>query len=220
MDSTGPDYTPLHPKGIRAKVLLTSVFGPYAEDNEFGSRTIHPMELYHNQVTLEQGISASGTLLDFPTVGTFEKELTRLRRYKNHPEALVWARFVHEARSDGAIPEQRAIRPSRKRCTSAHNLQRCAVGRCEIEVEFGMLTRLLRMILGPVLVWTSRREDRRLANGITYEPQIVERHNWVEEAKTGEQSKAVVMPKGGFAPSMGEYCCERGFTGRTGTRRN
>src|ERR1017187_10348534 len=36
-----------HPKGARARVLLSSVFGPYAQDDEFGSRSINPMELYH-----------------------------------------------------------------------------------------------------------------------------------------------------------------------------
>jgi len=50
----GPDCTPLHPKGIQARVLFASVFGPYAQDDEFGSRAINPMELYHNQVTREQ----------------------------------------------------------------------------------------------------------------------------------------------------------------------
>ena len=40
-----------HPKGVRARILLSSVFGPYAQDDEFGSRKINPMELYHNQVT-------------------------------------------------------------------------------------------------------------------------------------------------------------------------
>ena len=44
-----------HPLGSKARVLLTSVFGPYAQDDEFGSRAINPMELYHNQVTREQG---------------------------------------------------------------------------------------------------------------------------------------------------------------------
>ena len=44
-----------HPKGIRARILLSSVFGPYAQDDEFGSRAINPMELYHNQVTRAQG---------------------------------------------------------------------------------------------------------------------------------------------------------------------
>ena len=46
---------PRHPLGSDAKVLLSSVFGPYAQDDEFGSRLSNPMELYHNQVTREQG---------------------------------------------------------------------------------------------------------------------------------------------------------------------
>ncbi len=89
------DSVPLHPKGTRACVLLSSVFGPYARDDEFGSRSINPMELYHNQVTRAQGsfslrmfhrswglmmiqrnISAPSTLLDFPTLERFERELT------------------------------------------------------------------------------------------------------------------------------------------------
>ncbi len=85
-----------HPKGSRARVLLTSVFGPYAQDDPFGSRSINPMELYHNQVTRAQGrysirmfhrswgimmiqenISAPCTVLDFPRLEDFERELTR-----------------------------------------------------------------------------------------------------------------------------------------------
>lgn len=83
-----------HPKSSNARVLLTSVFGPYAQDDEFGSRKINPMELYHNQVTREQGpfslrmfhrswgilmiqqnISAPTTVLDFPTRDSFAAEL-------------------------------------------------------------------------------------------------------------------------------------------------
>jgi hypothetical protein len=75
-------------------VLLTSAFGPYAQDDEFGSRSINPMELYHNQVTRAQGafslrmfqrswgimmiqaiISAPCALLDFPTRQAFVREL-------------------------------------------------------------------------------------------------------------------------------------------------
>lgn len=86
----------IHPKGTRATVLLTSVFGPYARDDEYGSRAINPMELYHNQVTRAQGpfslrmhhrswglmlihenISAPRTLLDFPTRERFVEEITR-----------------------------------------------------------------------------------------------------------------------------------------------
>jgi radical SAM superfamily enzyme YgiQ (UPF0313 family) len=87
-----------HPKGVNARVLFTSVFGPYAQDDEFGSRRINPMELYHNQVTRAQGsfslrmfhrswgimliqenISAPSTLLDFPTREAFAEELTKNR---------------------------------------------------------------------------------------------------------------------------------------------
>ena len=83
-----------HPKGTRARVLLASVFGPYAQDDEFGSRSINPMELYHNQVTraqgafslrmfhrswgimmIQQNISAPCSVLDFPTREAFAREL-------------------------------------------------------------------------------------------------------------------------------------------------
>ncbi|HEY7618011.1 MAG TPA: cobalamin-dependent protein, partial [Terriglobales bacterium] len=85
-----------HPKGKHARVLLSSVFGPYAQDDAFGSRSINPMELYHNQVTRAQGsfslrmfhrswgimliqanISAPCTVLDFPTRRAFAHELTK-----------------------------------------------------------------------------------------------------------------------------------------------
>src|SRR5437764_2448490 len=83
-----------HPKGSSARVLLSSVFGPYAQDDEFGSRSINPMELYENQVTRAQGafslrmfhrswgilmiqenISAPCTVLDFPTREAFAREI-------------------------------------------------------------------------------------------------------------------------------------------------
>jgi radical SAM superfamily enzyme YgiQ (UPF0313 family) len=85
----------VHPLGAKANILLTSVFGPYAQDDEYGSRTINPMELYHNQVTREQGpfslrmfhrsfglimikenIEAPCTLLEFPDLNRFIEEIT------------------------------------------------------------------------------------------------------------------------------------------------
>ncbi len=101
-----PSRTPAlgacHPKGSKARVLLASVFGPYAQNDEFGSRAINPMELYHNQVTREQGpfslrmfhrswgimmiqenIQAPCAVLDFPTRERFIEEL------KAHPYDVV-----------------------------------------------------------------------------------------------------------------------------------
>ena len=78
---------------------MTSVFGPYAQDDVYGSRLINPMELYHNQVTRVQGgfslrtfnrswglmliqvnIDAPCTLLDFPSEERFLEEL-KTRQY-------------------------------------------------------------------------------------------------------------------------------------------
>jgi len=84
----------VHPLGTRAKILLSSVFGPYAQNDEYGSRQINPMELYHNQATRVQGafslrmfhrsfglmmiqanIDAPCTLLDFPSMDRFVHEI-------------------------------------------------------------------------------------------------------------------------------------------------
>ncbi len=90
---------PVHPLGTRARVLLSSVYGPYARDDEDGSRAINPMELYHNQVTRTQGafslrmfhrsfglmllqanMDAPCTLIDFPTLESFTAQL-KAERY-------------------------------------------------------------------------------------------------------------------------------------------
>lgn len=82
-----------------ARILFSSVFGPYALDDEYGSRAINPMELYHNQVTrmqspfslrmfhrswglmlIQANISVPSALLDFPTLDRFVEEL-RDKRY-------------------------------------------------------------------------------------------------------------------------------------------
>lgn len=82
--------------GKRKRILLSSVFGPYARDDEYGSRAVNPMELYQNQVTRMQGgfslrmfhrsfglmmiqanIEAPCTLLDFPSRERFIHEIQR-----------------------------------------------------------------------------------------------------------------------------------------------
>lgn len=85
---------PAHKLGSRARVLLSSVFGPYAQDDDYGSRSINPMELYQNQVTRIQGVfslrmfhrsfgllmiqanlDAPCMLLDFPDLDRFVAEI-------------------------------------------------------------------------------------------------------------------------------------------------
>ena len=80
--------------GEDTKILLTGVFGPFAREDEYGSRKDNPMELFHNQVTRVQGpfslrifhrtfglamieanIEAACTLLEFPTLERFIAEI-------------------------------------------------------------------------------------------------------------------------------------------------
>jgi len=111
-------------------VLLTSVFGPFAQNDEYGSRTINPMELYHNQVTRLQGafslrmfhrswgikliqenLDAPTTLLDFPSRERFVQELTG-QRYDvvgissiipNVGKVIAMCRLIREHQPDARI---------------------------------------------------------------------------------------------------------------------
>jgi radical SAM superfamily enzyme YgiQ (UPF0313 family) len=85
-----------HQPSLQKKILLTSIFGPYARNDKYGSRLINPMELYHNQVTKVQGpfslrmfhrscglkmiqanIQSPCTVLDYPDLDRFVKELVK-----------------------------------------------------------------------------------------------------------------------------------------------
>ncbi|MBN1848951.1 MAG: radical SAM protein [Deltaproteobacteria bacterium] len=103
------------------KLLLTSVFGPYGVDDEYGEKE-NKMELFHNQVTREQGIfsyrfnhGSQGlyflaenidmptAILDFPTFKRFKQELKKGYDYvgisfiiPNFKKAKAMARAVRK----------------------------------------------------------------------------------------------------------------------------
>ena len=110
------------------KLLLTSVFGPYATDDEYGVKE-NKMELFHNQVTREQGIFSyrfnhgsqglyflaenvdmPATVLDFPTLKRFKKELEKGYDYigisfiiPNFKKAKEMARCIRELSPESKI---------------------------------------------------------------------------------------------------------------------
>lgn len=117
------------------KLLLTSVFGPYGVDDEYGEKE-NKMELFHNQVTREQGIfsyrfnhGSQGlyflaenidmptAVLDFPDFKRFKKELKKGYDYvgisfiiPNFKKAKAMARAV------------RAISPQTKIILGGHGV--------------------------------------------------------------------------------------------------
>jgi hypothetical protein len=106
------------------------------------------------------------------------------RRYKDDADPRVRARFARESRSlrDGYAAAlwamEKHLRPTNAVVSGKIRELRKEVGR-----EFGLLSRLVTLALGPVMLWSTRREERRLARGRTYEPRtIMERRNWTSPA--------------------------------------
>jgi hypothetical protein len=122
---------------------------------------------------------------------------TGYMRYKNHPDPRIRERYKRECRTlrhawlgflwameyrlKGSNPEVASkIRTLRK----------------QMEAEFGLIARATGKILGPILWWTSRREEKRLAAGHCYEPAtIIDRRNWVNETAPPAVAPAVFSPR-------------------------
>jgi hypothetical protein len=102
------------------------------------------------------------------------------RRYKNDPDPRVRARFQWEARSlsDGYAAALWAME-KHLRGTNAAVSEKIRTLRREVGREFGLFSSVVSRVIGPVLLWSARREEKRLAAGGTYEPEtIIERRNW------------------------------------------
>ncbi|MDY6824906.1 MAG: radical SAM protein [Thermodesulfobacteriota bacterium] len=110
------------------KFLFTSVFGPYGVDDEYG-RKENIMELFHNQVTREQGvfsfrlnhqsaglhlmaenITPPAVVLDFPTLNQFRAEVAKGYDYigisfivPNFVKARKMAQIIRETSPDTKI---------------------------------------------------------------------------------------------------------------------
>ena len=103
------------------------------------------------------------------------------RRYKNHPDPRVRKRFMRQVNKlSGAynaalwVMERDFKKVNRSVSNQIHALRR------EVEEEFPVVARFIAASLGPILLWSTRREEKRLASGQTYEPPtFLERRNWV-----------------------------------------
>ena len=78
------------------------------------------------------------------------------------------------------------------RTTNAEISRRVRDLRREIGREFGPFTRLVGNLLGPFILRAHRREERRLAAGVTYEPPtFLERRNWESAAPSGAVARTI-----------------------------
>jgi len=102
------------------------------------------------------------------------------RRYRDYPDARVRERFTREsAKLRTAYNAALWAMEKHLRKVNRNVSEEIAALRREVEKEFGNVARVASRAGGPVLLWTSRREERRLAAGRTYEPPtFLERSNW------------------------------------------
>src|SRR5579863_4508869 len=99
------------------------------------------------------------------------------QRYKDYPDPRVRERFARErkklstAYSAALWVMEREFRTINQSVSEQiHSL------RVQVEKEFPVMARLTANLVGPVLLWSARREERRLASGHTCEPPtIIER---------------------------------------------
>jgi radical SAM superfamily enzyme YgiQ (UPF0313 family) len=102
------------------------------------------------------------------------------KRYRDHADARIRRRFEEEARSMKFAYSSALWAMERKLLeTNAAIGQRISALREDVHRAMGPLAALSAELLGPVLLWTARREERRAAAGVTYEPPMfLERANW------------------------------------------
>jgi radical SAM superfamily enzyme YgiQ (UPF0313 family) len=103
-------------------------------------------------------------------------------RYKDWPDARVRERFAQEMhRLSGIYSSALWAMEHQFRKVDGKVSDQIRSVREEFKRESGIVSKMMPAVLGPVLLWTTRREEKRLARGKTYEPPtILERRNWVE----------------------------------------
>ena len=110
------------------------------------------------------------------------------RRYKDHPDARVRERFARES-AKLSTTYSAALWAMEKhfRKVNRAGSEEIRALRHQVEKEFGTITRIASHLGGPVLWWTTWREERRLAAGRTYEPPtFLERNNWASPLEASE----------------------------------
>jgi hypothetical protein len=101
------------------------------------------------------------------------------KRYRDYPDPRV--RECFEREMSKRLGYNAALWAMERQCREWNETVSAQIKglRGEVEKECGFAAKLNARALGPLLLWTSRCEERRLAKGKTYEPPTyLERANW------------------------------------------
>ena len=99
------------------------------------------------------------------------------KRYKNHPNPRVRRRFAWEAR--GLSTDFSAVVAAARLYYRGNPALRAKADALlkDLQSEFGLKSRFYAVLGGRYVYWKMRREEKRLANGWTYEPRTFYERN-------------------------------------------
>ena len=108
------------------------------------------------------------------------------KRYKNHPDLRVRRRVVWESRE--LATTYAAVIGGCRRYYRKNPAMRAKMSQIlhDLYREFGWKSRLAAAFGGPYVLWKTRQEEKRLAQGWTYEPPTFYERNEFVEAPVGK----------------------------------
>ena len=194
-------YTPIPGTPLYAEHLEK---GTLRDSGEYEEADIHGQLVFrHHHPHIKDGQESAFILnafqKDFATNGPSVLRIGRTilqgwRRYKNHPDTAIRDRFTWEARE--LVVTYPAILWASCKWYRRSDPPLCAKLTAlieEIKQEIGLKARLAAPLAGRVVLSKLRKEDRRLKDGLTYEPPTFYEMN--------EQMAELLRP-GKFAPAL------------------
>jgi radical SAM superfamily enzyme YgiQ (UPF0313 family) len=180
-------YTPVPGTPLHAEL---SAQGRMKDESEYHVGDIHGQLILnyrhpHIHDGLEGEMMVRAFRRDFEVNGPSIARIVRTslagwKRYKNHPDPRIRRRFARESAGLGTTFS--AVLWAMKRYYRGDPAMRAKMSRIlrDLYREFGWKSRAAAAVGGPYVLWKTRQEERRLAQGWTYEPPtFYERNDFV-----------------------------------------
>jgi hypothetical protein len=170
-------YTPIPGTPLHAELTAQ---GRMKDERELHVSDIHGQSIFnyrhpHIRDGQETEMIAQAFQRDFDVNGPSVARIVRTtlagwQRYKNHPDLRIRRRFAWECR--GLSTTYAAVIWAMRRYYRKSPVMRAKMSRLlrDLYREFGWTSRLFAALGGPFVLWKTRREEKRLGRGWTYEP--------------------------------------------------
>ena len=181
-------YTPIPGTPLHAEL---SAQGRMKDESEYEQGDIHGQLVFnyrhpHIRDGEEADMMVRAFQRDFDVNGPSIARIVRTtlsgwKRYKNHPDRRIRRRYAFE--SQDLVTTFSAVIWAMRRYYRKNPAMRAKMSRIlkDLYQQFGWKSRVVAALGGPYVLWKIRREEKRLAQGWTYEPPtFYERNQFVD----------------------------------------